>query len=557
MLQKLAIKNYILIEDLEVDFSSGMNVITGETGAGKSIIIDAISLLMGERSSAPTPTQEGAKIVIEGTVIPSADLQSALKPLFERQDWDWEDSLILRREFSPQGKSRLFVNDTPVRLKDVQELSPLLIELHQQFDHLSIRSRSFQLQVLDAMADNLALVGEYKKLYQNWLRNTKLLQQKLEQQSASIKQRDYNQFMYDELAEADLQTDEIEQMDEQMRRMENNESILQSLQSAVFTLTEGEENIGNQIAQIYKNLSTHTKYLQKLEPLADRIKSIELEIKDISDSLHDLAEGVELSPAELELLSDRLSMANKLLTKHQLKTTEELLQLQSQLEQQLLEADGADGEIQKLTTLTRDQENQLKTLADQLSERRKSVVDTLQVRLHDVLSRIGMEKASVNIDVSDAELNAWGADEVQFYLDANQTGKYETLGAAASGGELNRIMLALKSIIAENVHMPTLIFDEIDSGISGEPARSVGQLMRQLAADHQVITITHQASIAAQGDKHWYIYKQPKPDSTGLATHIRSITDTERAEHIAELIGGKVGGESALAAAHKLLEDAR
>ncbi len=556
MLQKLYIRNFILIDELEVDFSSKMNVITGETGAGKSIIIDAVSLLMGERSTAPTPVREDQKIILEGRIKVSDTLKSELLPIFERNDWDWEDELLLRREFTTQGRSRLFVNDSPVRLKDIQAMSPLLIELHQQFDHLSIRSKSFQLEVLDAMAENAPLLHKYQELYSSWAANLKELKERRALQEEQWKKRDYNQYIFDELAEAKLQPNEIEEMDEKMRLLENTESVLQSLNQASYTLSESEENLSQKISELYRDILGASKNLETLTPLAERLKSVELELQDIADTLQDVAQGVELSPEEVEVLSDRLNMANKLLTKHQVRSTEELLAIYEELDTQLQEVSSSDQEIERLTDLSQEQEKQLQEQAQELSKRRKAVSQKITDKLHEVLALIGMEKAQVKIELQPSELNRWGIDDVQFYLDANQTGKYGTLGSAASGGELNRIMLALKSIIAEKVHLPTLIFDEIDSGISGEPARRVGQLMRKLAAEHQVITITHQASIAAQGDKHWYIYKQ-ESDQKGLSTQIKSIADAERAEHIAELIGGKAGGDSALAAAQKLLQDAQ
>lgn len=552
-MRKLYIKNYILIDELSIDFSRKMNVITGETGAGKSIIIGAVSLLLGERASAPRPLVHSDKIILEGVFETNPENQKVLKPIFATFEWEWEDEIIIRREFNSQGKSRVFINDSPVRLGDVQQISPLLVELHQQFDHLSVRSEDFQLEVLDAMAD--CDLSEYRMIYKSWMYEKARLQELITRRDEARKESDYKKFILDELEKANFQIGEIEELENKLRLVHHTENVIEALQSANFVLQESEESVITQISAVTQNLKSSAKHLEKLHEMVERLESVHIELQDISDTIEQLGAGIDWSQEEVEVWTDRLDMANRLLTKHQVRNTEGLLNLQNELSLDLIDADDTQDQIEKLQKTIADKAEELSVMAHQLSKKRKKVTPSIEERMHELLAKIGMEKAQIKIQIEEKPIAADGKDKVQFLIDANQTDSFERIGKAASGGELNRIMLALKSIVAQRTAMPTLIFDEIDSGISGEPARQVGVLMRQLASEHQVITITHQASIAAQGDMHWYIFKNESTDSTSLKTRIRSIQGDEREAHIAELIGGKAGGESALAAAKKLLAE--
>ncbi len=555
MLQRLDIQNYILIDELSIDFSGKMNVITGETGAGKSIIIGAVSLLLGQRASAPKAVTADDKIILEGHFSPNTKSQKILQPIFDSEDWDWDEEVIIRREYNSKGKSRVFINDSPVRLTDVQRIAPLLIELHQQFDHLSVRSEDFQLQVLDAVADTSEQLEDYRREHSSWTTNKKQLEKLTTERDSALSERDYKNFILTELIEANFQPEEIESLEEKVKLVQNTEGVVSTLQSATYTLQESDGAVLSQISALISELSTQSRYMQQLQDIVDRLSSTKIELQDIADTIEQLGDSIDWSQEDMDIWTDRLDMANRLLTKHQLRSTDELIALQEHLSTELQSADASDEQIQKLESTIQAQEERLLTQAEKISEQRASVIPSILDQVHEMLSRIGMEKAQMQIKLEKTPLTRQGIDKVHFLLDANQTGSYESIGKVASGGELNRIMLALKSIIAKKAAMPTLIFDEIDSGISGEPARQVGILMKQLADDHQVITITHQASIAAQGDMHWYIYKEESADRDALQTQIKSIQDAERESHIAELIGGKAGGESALAAAKKLLAE--
>ncbi len=554
MLKSLLIQNYILIDELQIDFSPAMNVITGETGAGKSILIGALSLLMGERSSAPTAVDPDKKIVLESEFHIGPELKENLSQILPQLEIDWDEILLIRREFNTSGKSRLFINDTPVKLKDVQALSPFLIELHQQFDHLSVKNADFQMEILDSMA----LQGddekkEYSSIYEAWQQNKKLLAAKKADSQDWENQRDYNAFVYQELVELDLKPGEIESMEERVKLYQNREELTSALSHAYRSLDGDEASVLAALRNSLRELQNQVKNYEQLGALVQRMESSFLELEDLSQEIESLHDSISSEEEGGEDMVQRLDDANRLLNKHKVNGTDELLAVKDDLAKWLDTASNNAEEISTLEKQIAEQEKVLLQKAQQLSDKRKSAAPKLIQDLTELLKKVGMEQAQMDIDFVDRDLYAQGVDEIQFLLDANNSGKMDKLGAVASGGELNRIMLSLKSILADRNELPSLIFDEIDSGISGEPARQVGLMMKELAQKQQVIAITHQASIAALGDRHFYIFKKSDGQGAKLKTNIREIENEDREHHLAELIGGKLGGDSALAAAKKLL----
>ncbi len=554
MLKTLYINNYILIDTLSIDFSPAMNVITGETGAGKSILIGALSLLMGERSSSPTALDAERKIILEAEFHIGKDLQVSLEKKWPELEIDWAEELLIRREFSTSGKSRIFVNDTPVKLRDVQELSPYLIELHQQFDHLSVKNADFQMEILDSMALNgTEDKREYRKIYDSYVSNKKTLAAKQAAIQELENQRDYNMFVHQELEELNLRPGEIEELDEKVKLIQNREGVLAALSSAYNNLDGSETSVLSSLRLSLKELKSQAKNFAQLEDLVSRLDSSFLELEDLTKEIESFSDDISGQEESSDDLVERLDTANKLLNKHKVNSTEELLQVQDQLATWLGSANSSAEEISALETQISEQEKDLVGRAAGISEKRKKAAPILISNLTELLQKVGMEQAKIEIEFTDRDLYTQGIEEIQFMLDANNSGKMDKLGAVASGGELNRIMLSLKSILADRNELPSLIFDEIDSGISGEPARQVGLMMKELSEKQQVIAITHQASIAALGDRHFLIYKKSDDADAALKTQIKVIESDDREQHLAELIGGKMGGETALAAAKKLL----
>ena len=550
MLQKLVIKNYAIIDHLTIEPDAHLNTVTGETGAGKSIILGALSLILGERADTAVLINKNEKSVIEGffDVSNNEVFQQALT----EAELDHDTQCIIRREIAVSGKSRAFINDTPVTLTVLNKLTSLLVDLHQQFGHLALEDDNFQMEALDAIGKTSALAAAYKKLYDQHRKIKQQLTAKKDQQAQWQKEADYKQYLLDELLQAAFKPDEIEHADQQLRQMGHAERIIGVLQAGRTMLDEGEQPIVNELKRLSQQLQGITDVMPEIKPLQERITSVWAELKDISGELENEEGKVALDPKIMDELQQKVDTGYKLLKKHAVKTTNELLAIQQQLEEDLKATLDVNEAIERLSKEEAVIYRELITEAEKLSAQRKKAAPGFAEKINELLILVGMPNARFDIRIETAPPAPHGIDHVQFLLDANKSGQFQLLQKAASGGEMSRIMLCIKSLTAKALHMPTLIFDEVDTGISGEAARQVGILLRDLSQYHQVICITHQPQVAARGSRHFYVYKEADKNDR-LSTKVKMLQQDERVLAIARMIGGEQPSEAAISNARELV----
>ncbi len=535
MLQKLWIRNYAIIEELEINFSEKMNCITGETGAGKSIIAGALGLILGNRADSSVLINKEKKLVVEGTF--STNKQKAVKNFLQQNDFELENELVLRREIAPNGKSRAFINDTPVNLNQLQELSFLMVDLHQQFDGLQVGENDFQRDVLDALAKNIQYVNEYQEIFSNWKKKQKELDELLYEKQAFEKDAEYNKFQYEELAELDLKENELEDIEVELRMLNNAENIKTTLTKIYFELKENETPIVQHLKILANELNAFSSVHQKLPNLIERLYAAQIELQDIAEAVNYLSHEVHYDQPKVDRLNDRLSLGFKLLKKHGFKKTEDLLQIQQQLEEKLQVALNIDESIQIKEKEVKQFFEAASNKAKIISSNRTLQAKPFEIQVNKLLARVGMPNAVIRVEVqSIEELNIFGSDKIEFLFDANKSGQLLSVGKVASGGELNRLMLCIKSLVAEHIDLPTLVFDEIDTGISGEAAKQVGIILKELSANRQVICITHQPQIAGKSNAHFFVYKENSNGS--IKTNIRQLDLEERINTIATMLSG-------------------
>ncbi len=550
MLQKLIIKNYAIIDYLAIEPDSHLNTVTGETGAGKSIILGALSLILGERADTAVLINKNEKSVIEGYFDVSGN--EPFKNALTAAELDYEDQCIIRREIAVNGKSRAFINDTPVTLSLLNALTSLLVDLHQQFGHLALKEDNFQVDALDAIGGTMAQAREFQEQYSRHKKVKKQLTENKEKQAQLQKEADYKQFLFDELNEVAFKPEEVENAALQLKQMGHAERITQILVGARTLLEEGEQPLVNELKRVSQQLQGINDIMPGLKPLQERIASVWAELKDISAELSIEEEKVSLNPEVMAELQQRVDIGYKLMKKHGVNTTAELLELQASLEEELKTATDINASIEKLSKEEEKLYKELLAEGEKLSAKRKKAVPGFNTKMNELLVLVGMPNARFEARLEPVSPTLYGIDNVQFMLDANKSGQSLPLEKAASGGEMSRIMLCIKSLTAKALHMPTLIFDEVDTGISGEAARQVGLLLRELSAYHQVICITHQPQVAARGSRHFYVYKQP--DTTGrLVTSVRTLEQSERVLAIARMIGGEQPSEAAINNARELV----
>ena len=550
MLQKLVINNYAIIDHLAMEPDPNLNTVTGETGAGKSIILGALSLILGERADTSVLINKNEKSVIEGYFDVSKN--EVFKKALDRAELDYDAQCIIRREIATSGKSRAFVNDTPVTLGILNSLTSLLVDLHQQFDHLALDDDNFQMEALDAVGNNVALAENYRQLFYQHKKIKQKLADNRERQSQWQKDADYKQYLLDELVQAAFREDEIEQSEQQLKQMAHAERIISVLQGARMVLDEGEQPLVNELKRIGQQMQGITDLMPELKPLHERIISVWAELKDITNELEEEEGRVMLDPAVMDELQQKVDIGYKLLKKHGARTTGELLAIKAKLEDELKATLDINESIDRLAKEEGALYSQLMKESDKLSAERKKVIKPFVSRINELLVLVGMPNARFDIRVEKVTPTTHGMDQIHFMLDANKSGQFQLLQKAASGGEMSRIMLCIKSLTAKALHMPTLIFDEVDTGISGEAARQVGVLLRDLSQYHQVICITHQPQVAAKGSRHFYVFKEA--DKNGrLSTQVRVLKQEERVLAIAKMIGGEQPSEAAMANAKELV----
>ncbi len=549
MIQRIHIQNYAIIDELSIEFSHRMNVITGETGAGKSILMGALSLILGDRADTAVLLQRDKKCVVEGTFVMKG--KKAVLAFFAANELDADEEVVIRREIAPSGKSRAFVNDTPVNLEQLRKLGSLLVDLHRQFDTLELGESDFQREVLDALAGQTPALEEYRTVYRSWQSAVRELATLQEQKAQFNKELDYNKFLFDELNEVTLLENELEELDQELKLLNNSEGIKTALTKVYYDLKEGELPMVQQLKSLQHSLQTYAGYHPELKGLSERMSSVQIELQDIAGDVERINDGVGYDPRRIEEINERLSAGYKLLKKHNVHTTAELLTILRQLEVKLKDSLQVDESIAAGEKEVNRILQEVKKKATILSSGRQAEVAQLEQQVNKLLKQVGMPNARLKVQIQAVELNAFGMDAIEFLFDANKSNRFEPIRKVASGGELSRLMLCIKSLVAESIDLATLIFDEIDTGISGEAAKQVGIILKNLARKRQVICITHQPQIAGKADAHYFVYKQVKGEA--IKTNIRLLNQEERITAIAQMLSGEKPTAAALENAREMV----
>lgn len=548
MLKQLSIQNYALIRQLDIQPSKGLNIITGETGAGKSIMLGAIGLLLGNRADSKVLFDEDQKCFVEGIF----DITGyALNEIFEEEDIDFDTTCIIRREITPNGKSRAFINDTPARVETLKRVMEVLMDIHSQHDTLLLGSNLYQTQLLDAYAGNASLVATFKEQFKTWKKAEKFWVALKEGVALAQKELDYNFYLLKELEEVKLQSGEQETLEEELRLLENAEEIKTKLNYSIDLLNNSEQAVNSNLKAAVVFLDQLTKFSTQYATLKDRANSAFLELKDIVAELEDLEGAIEVSPEKIEVVSQRLSVVYKLQQKHQVKTIEALLEIEADLREKVGAVLNLEDQINEAAKAVTTAFDILTVSGKALSTKRMQAIPAMEAELKTLLADLGMKEAYVNIKQESIEPSVNGADKISFLFTANKGVAPQELKTAASGGEFSRLMLAMKYILADKMAMPTIIFDEIDTGISGEIAIKVGKLMKQMTDKHQIICISHMPQMASQAEAHYYVYKDHSSERT--VSKVKLLTNEERIREIAQMIGGDNPTESAVQSARELI----
>jgi DNA repair protein RecN (Recombination protein N) len=548
MLTSLKVKNFALISDVEMLFDNGMNIITGETGAGKSILIGALGLALGNRADTSSLRNTDQKCVIEASFNVA---NYNLKSFFEKHDLDYEPISILRREITTSGKSRAFINDTPVNLKELAYLGNRLIEIHSQHDNLQLFKRDFQFYSLDALANTLSLFSEFSKGYKTYKKQLKKLEELRSREAELAKEANFNQFLFDELVAAELHKVNEEELTNEQEMLENAEDLIRAFGETDKLLAGSEFAILEQIQQARRLLTSQKIALT--QALAERMQSVLIELQDIASEVGKAADGVEVNPERLEEVNERLATIFNLKSKHRLENVDALIELQTELDQKLAETNDLSSEIKKFEKELENQLVQLTKQANVLHKTRKQATLAIEKELNEALTQLGMQHSRIKYELDLAEeLTEYGFDQLTLMLSSDKGATYNDLKKAASGGELARINLSLKNKLAKFVQMPSSIFDEIDTGVSGEIARKVGVMMQEMSGNQQVIVITHLPQIASLGKNHLFVYKSENKQT--IETQVRTLRGDERITEIAKMISGDNLTEHALEQSKELLK---
>lgn len=549
MLTALSIKNYALIDDLKVDFPEGFIIITGETGSGKSIMLDALSLILGKRADMSALRNKEEKCIIEAEFsLQNYEFQS----LFQELDIDYDPQTIIRREILPSGKSRAFVNDVPATLEVLSRLGQVLVDIHSQHQTLALSDTSFQFAIIDAMANNKLLLTEYIQLYQLLKKEQKKLEELIEFQKNAKKEYDYNLHQLKELKSATLEEGILEELEESYEEASNIEDIKENVSESLYLLND--ENIGilNNLRELKRSFSSLTEYKQLYRDLYERIESAFLELEDLASEISDIDESIEADPDNLEQISKQLNNIYTLQKKHSVATVEELIAIQQELEEAVSKTESVDIDLNKQKKIVEEQHTATLKKANQLHKAREKVIPALDKKLTSFMHELGMPNGRFAITLTSTDtFFANGNDELSFLFSANKGGEFGQLKKVASGGELSRIMLAVKAIMAEHTALPTIMFDEIDTGVSGEISQKMGDIMKQMSQNRQVFAITHLPQIAAKGAYHFKVFKEDSKGKT--TTHLKLLTEEERIIELSEMLEGKNSGASARNHAIELL----
>ena len=552
MLTSLAVKNYALIDELQLQFGKKLNIITGETGAGKSILLGALGLLLGQRADSNSLLDKTKKCIVEGEF---DSKNKFIDEFFSSNELDPESRIIIRREISKEGKSRAFINDTPVSISQLKELGNLLVDIHSQHETLLLNKSGFQLSVVDSFAGIDTELTDYQQKFSDYKKLLVQLNELKADEAKSKSEQDYITFQFNELEEAALETGETkEKLDEELKTLSHSEEIRVGLSKLDEVISGGETDLLTSISSAVQIVQQLSKYNSKLEVVAERLKSVQIELKDISQESTSISDEVQLDPQRLEIVNDRLNILNRLEQKHRVNSTQELIALKNDFEKKLENINSMD---ERIEGLEKEKEKLFATLlmkAEKISASRSKVIPGIETKVKKMLSELGMPNAILKIEqesLGNNELNLTGKDSIRFLFSANKGVAYSEISKVASGGELSRLMLCLKAIVAKLIDLPTVVFDEIDTGVSGETAYKIGNVMNDLSASLQLLAITHLPQIASRGDVHFFVYKEVIGKRT--FTKVSRLSAEERIVEVARMLSGDKPTAIAMQNAKELL----
>lgn len=551
MLNHLSIQNYALIDKLDVDFSDGLTIITGETGAGKSILLGALGLIAGNRADTQSLQDKTKKCIIEASFNVK---EYALKDFFWANELDYEMLTSIRREITPEGKSRAFINDTPVTLAQLKGLAERLVDIHSQHQTMTLNGSEFQLSVVDAYCKHADILVDYTSKFKQYKTLEKVLNELVAKEMQAKKDLDYYQFQFNELEEAGLKQGEQLEMEQELETLNNAEDIKSTLAKAATGLNGGEQNLISSLNEIKALLNSVAKFKPEINELSTRLSSAYIELKDISNELENIEQDIVYDPKRIELLTVNLDAIYRLQQKHQVKTVEELIVIKDELSNKLLAFSSLESDIEKTKKELDALQKALMNLAKKISANRKKEIPKIEKDIASLLSSLSMPNAQLKIEQTETEvLTADGMDKINFLFSANKGSDFKELNKVASGGELSRLMLSIKSLMAQLTALPTIIFDEIDTGVSGDVADKVGHIMNLMASKMQVITITHLPQIASKGGSHLFVYKEDKKDKT--YSNIKKLSADERVQEIAKMLSTGTPTAAAISNAKELLKN--
>lgn len=550
MLTRLSVSNFAIIDELHLQFGKGLTILTGETGAGKSILLGALKLVLGERADIKQLNDPDKKSIIEA-VFDISKLK--LNSFFEENELDYEEESILRRELLPSGKSRAFINDTPVTLDILQDFSRQLIDIHSQFSSDNLLDENYQMRILDAYTGQISEVNNYKQIFSERNRkNTELkkLEEKLKNKSL---ESDYQAFLLNELADTKLQNDELEVLEQEQRELQHVDEIQRVLEEIYAKLDVPEIGIVPQLSEVVSGIQKISVYANDLDSFHDRINSVKIELQDIQNEIQSRIERMEINPERLNEVNERLNILHSLMVKHRVNSVKELISIQTDLEKESSDFDFLEDQIINLQNEINTIENQLKSISEKISKGRQSAIIQVQNSLLETLSKLGMENSSIQIELDSVEnFLPNGRDEINMLFTANKGSSLKPIGKSVSGGERSRLMLAIKKLLSSHLQLPSLILDEVDTGVSGKVADEVGKLMQEMSTEMQLLSITHLPQVAAKGQHHFKVLKKTEDNLT--KTTVKELNAEERVLEIAELISGSSVSESAIQQARALLE---
>ena len=553
MLQQLIIDNYALIDHTDLTLDGGMSVITGETGAGKSIMLGALGMLLGQKADAQALLDKTRKCVVEAT-FDIADY--GLREIFAEADMEYDDVTIIRREIQPNGKSRAFVNDTPATVAFLKELGAHLIDIHSQHQNMLLSQTGFHLDVVDSMAKTQSEVAAYAAAYAQMRAKQQELQELKELNARQGKELDYNRFVLGELENAKLEEpDELERLERQQEMQDKAEEIKENIAMAINALDGDESGIVHQLGDMGRNLDRLSHFLPQEADIVSRVETARIDLDDIRQTLRDVIEKVDFDPEEQRRLTDRLNILNSLTQKHGVATVGELMSIRDELRKKVAAVDSFDERLQELTEELQALTSAAQAKADTLSEKRQSVFADITSQIESQLHEMGMANAKFVVSHAKSDLGPNGQDDIRFLFAANKNGEPTDIARVASGGEMSRVMLSIKSLLSQTKSLPTIIFDEIDTGVSGDVADKMGKIMSGMATHMQVLAITHLPQVAAKGHKQYKVYKEDTDERT--ISHIKQLTDDDRVTEIAKMLSGATVSDAALANARELLNNGK